>query len=930
MAVTGSTVRDDEAMVLAVVRALVSERHTVERAASVTLDSGLDRDLGLDSLAVAELLARVEDTAGVSFDPGVLGTVTTPRDVVAAIELTPATARGRRAAVRRPAPAPVQDVPEAAATLNDALSWHVGTHPERTHLRILGAGEEELSYGDLHRAATEVAAGLLTRDLRPGERVGIMLPTGRDYFASFLGVLLAGGVPVPLYPPARPAQLAEHLRRQAGILANAQAAVLIAAREAAPLARLLRGHVDSMRHLVHPAQLAGHGGPVPPAAPHGPDLAMLQYTSGSTGDPKGVMLTHTNLLANIRAMGQAVQVGAGDVFVSWLPLYHDMGLIGAWLSSLYFGMPLVVMPPTTFLARPSRWLWAIHTHRGTLTAAPNFAYELCLRKIGDAELEGLDLRSLRMAFNGAEPVNPDTPDRFAARFGPYGLRAEALSPVYGLAENSVGLTFPPPGRQASPDRISRTELSHRGLARPVPADDPDAVRFMPCGRALPGHEVRVVDADGRQLGERVQGVVEFRGPSATAGYFRNPEATAALLRHGWLDTGDLGYLDRGELYVTGRVKDLIIKAGRNLHPEELERAVGDLPGVRKGNVAVFATTDQTGGTERLVILAETRLPEQAHPELRNRIVGVAVDLLEAPPDEVVLALPGTVLKTSSGKIRRAATRSRYEQGRVGRSRPPWWQVAGFAVRGLRPLSLRLARALAAVAFAAWCWLCLVAVGVPTLIALAVTRDLAGRRHLAGRAAKALARLTRTAVTVEGGDRLARLTDCVVVANHASYLDGFAMSAALPGPLTFVAGEIFAHKPLIGFLLRRIGTRFVERTDRAHSVADARLLDEVARLGGRLVIFAEGSLAPRPGLRPFHMGAFTIAAHAGLPVVPIAIRGTRDMMRPDHGALIRRGHIRLLVDEPISPAGTGWGAAVALEHQARAAIARDCGEPDLGD
>ncbi|WP_040796564.1 AMP-binding protein [Nocardia higoensis] len=923
----------DEALLMAVVRDLVAERHTVDRAARAMLDSRLDHDLGLDSLGITELLARAEDAFGVSLERGVLGTVTTPRDLLTAVHCAPPRTRQKSMPVRRAAPPRIDRTPEATATLVEALSWHARTHPHRTHLRILSGGtkdggQDEISYGEVRSAAATVSAALLARDLRPGDRVAIMLPTGRAYFTTFLGVLLAGGVPVPVYPPSRPSQLAEHLRRQVHILGNAQARVLVTDPEAARLARLVRGQVESVRHVLTPEELAGYGeaeGSVRGAG----DIALLQYTSGSTGDPKGVTLTHANLLSNIRAMGMAAEVSTSDVFVSWLPLYHDMGLIGAWLSSLYFGVPLAVMSPLDFLARPAQWLWAIHAHHGTLSAAPNFAYELCLRKIADTELDGLDLGSLRMVFNGAEPVSADTVTRFAERFAAYGLRREAQAPVYGLAEACVGLTLPPVGRGPIVDRVDRNRFLRTGRAAPAADDDPDPLRFVGCGRPIPDHRIRLVDSAGNELGDRREGRIEFRGPSATAGYFRNPRATKALLRHGWLDTGDLGYLDGGELYVTGRIKDLIIRAGRNLHPEELELAVGDIPEIRKGCVAVFATSEHAGGTERLVVFAETRQTAAAPLDrLREHIIGVSVDLLGTPPDDIVLAPPGTVPKTSSGKLRRAATRERYEKGDVrARARPVWWQLARFAAKGAIP-GLRRARRLTATgAFALWCWSVLVAVGLPTLMVVAVVPGLGARRAVVRAAARSLARLTGTPVTVDRAERLARLTTCVVVANHASLLDGIALCTILPGRYTFVAGEVFERKPLIGFVLRRIGTRFVERVEREHSVADTRHLMEVALRGEGLVVFPEGSLSPVPGVRPFHMGAFVIAARAGIPVAPVAISGTRAIMWPDHGTIIRRGAIHLVVGEAILPAGDGWDAAIGLERGARAAIVGHCGEPD---
>ena len=536
-------------------------------------------------------------------------------------------------------------------------------------------------------------AGLVARGVEAGESVALMLPTSRAYFATFFGILLAGAVPVPIYPPARPAQLEDHLRRQSLILENAQAVMLVTVPEALRIAKLLRSSVESLRAVVSASELPAVSPDEARAVLHADDLALLQYTSGSTGSPKGVMLTHANLLANIRAMGEAAAVVSTDVFVSWLPLYHDMGLIGAWLGSLYHGIPLVVMSPMSFLARPDRWLRTISDVHGTLSAAPNFGYELCLTKIDDARLEGLDLSSWRLAFNGAEPVRPETIERFAARFAPYGLRREAIAPVYGLAEASVGLAFPPVGRPPVIDLVAREPLLRSGRARPADSDDPNPLRLVACGRAIPRHEIRVVDTTGDQLGERQEGCIEFRGPSATSGYFRNPDATRRLLHHGWLDTGDLGYVAGGDLFVTGRVKDLVIRAGRNLHPDELEGAVGDLAGVRRGRVAVFGVTDRERATERLIVLAETRESDRAaRAALRDRIVGVTIDLLGTPPDDVVLARPGAVLKTSSGKIRRAASRDAYEHGELDGTRgPPWLQLLRFAGSSAAP-RFRRARA----------------------------------------------------------------------------------------------------------------------------------------------------------------------------------------------------------------------------------------------
>ncbi len=929
--------QDCASPVLALVRGLVDEVHPQAASASVTLDSHFDA-LGIGSLELAELLSRVQDKFGVALPPHILASAETPRDLVAA--LSPALARGRpavrtgRAVASLPDTAPPAATPESAQSLNDMLNWHVGAAPERIHLRILDdAGDppnsSDISYGALHREAAAVAAGLIAHDVVPGEAVAIMLPTSRAYFVTFAGVVLVGAVPVPVYPPARPSQLPDHLRRTAGILSNARATMLVTVPEAVTLGHLLRSNVESLRHVVVPESLtrAGEGATPPLPRPRAEDLALLQYTSGSTGQPKGVALTHRNLLANIRVMGQAAGATGSDTFVSWLPLYHDMGLIGAWLGCMYFGVPLVVMSPQAFLIRPSRWLWAIHANRATMSAGPNFAYELCLSKIRDDAIEGLDLSSWRLAYNGAEPVSADTIERFGDRFAPYGFRREAITPVYGLAESSVGLAFPPPGRGPVIDRIRRDVFARSGQAEPARPGERD-LRFVACGRPLPGHEIRIVDAAGNELGDRREGRIEFRGPSATAGYFNNPAATRALFHDDWLDTGDLGYTVEADVYVTGRIKDMIIRAGRNLHPAELEEAVGDIKGVRKGCVAVFASPDPSGGPERLVVVAETRvLRDDARAALRSEIAATTVDLLGVAPDDVVLAPPRTVLKTSSGKIRRSASRALYQAGKIGaRPRALWWELARLRVRGTVPSLRRVRRAAGDVAFAGYAWAVYTILGLSVAVLLLVLPRARWRWRVARAAVRLLARLTGTAITVHGLDHLPSGTS-IAVANHPSWIDPLALAAVMPQSFLFVAAEVLEHQGINGFVLRRLGHQFVERHEREHGVADADRLAGLVRAGQSLVIFPEGRLARAPGLRPFHMGAFVVAARTGVPVAPVAIRGTRTILRPEHH-FPRRGAIDITVGEPINPSGNSWTAAVELQRAVRAAVLRLSGEPDV--
>jgi acyl carrier protein len=914
--------------VLETVRSLVSELRP-HGAPEVTLDSDLERDLGLDSLAVAELLVRLEDAFGVSLPDHVLEDAGSPRDLVRAVG--PAPPRSARTPPRPVVRSEPARRPQEVRTLTESLDWHAEVHPDRLHVRILDDEDgNEISYGALRHEARAVAAGLLEHGVSPGESVALMLPTSREYFVTFFGILLAGAIAVPLYPPARPALIEEHLRRQSAILQNARASVLVSPPEARALSRLVRSHVESLRSVLTPDQLPASGDTALPVA-HPRDIALLQYTSGSTGNPKGVVLTHSHLLANIEAMIRASAAGPEDVFVSWLPLYHDMGLIGAWLGSLHLGMPLVSMSPLSFLLRPARWLQAISDHKATLTGAPNFAFELCLRTVSDEERASMDLSSWRLAFDGAEAVNAETLRRFTKGFASCGLRPETLMPVYGLAEAAVGLTFPPVGREPVFDRIVRSRFLQSGRARSVSeheTDENDVIEFVACGLPLPGYEVRIVDDADRERADRTEGHIQFRGPSATSGYFRNPEATRRLFHGDWLDTGDLGYVADGDLYVTGRLKDLIIRAGRNLHPEEMEQVVGQVPGVRKGCVAVFGTPDPTAGTERLVVVAETRETDRAAlDEIRQRVVAGVVDLLGSAPDEVVLAPPGTVPKTSSGKIRRAETRARYEKGELRPERRGLLrQLASFALSGFSTRLRRLRRALADSAYAAFGWVMLAGIGLPLALVLALTPTIRLRWAALRAAAKSALVVSRVPVRVHGASSLPS-GPYIIVSNHASWADGIALAATMPGRLRFVAGEVFARQPVIGYVLRRGGTVFVERGDREHSVADAARLVTLAKGEEHLTIFPEGGLAPLPGLRQFHLGAFTAAASAGVPVVPVAIRGSRRVIRPG-GKVLRRGTIDVVIGRPLRAGGSDWHDAVALQEAAREQILRHCGEPDL--
>jgi len=912
---------------------LVRELHGQSaRAFDVSLSSRLDRDLGIDSLGRTELMLRIERVFRIRLPAGIMGEAETVGDILAALERSPPSAEGGVAAEPPPSSQPAVAAAMGAKTMVEALEWHVAHHPDRRHLTVLQDETTTLAtmtYGELATAARAVAAGLIARDIGPGDRVALMLPTGTDFFTAFFGILYTGAIPVPIYPPMQLSQLEEYLRRQAGILCNAEARMLVTVPEALRLAGLLRGLVPSLSAIASVGELRQVAAPIAlPIVKDPSATALIQYTSGSTGDPKGVVLSHANLLANITAIITAVEATSAEVMMSWLPLYHDMGLIGAWLAPLYVGAPCYIMSPLSFLARPQTWLWACHRYRATISAAPNFAFEMCLKEIGDADLVGLDLTSLRLVANGAEPVSIHTLRRFIERFGRYGFRPGAMAPVYGLAECAVALALPPPGRAPLIDRVKRDGLSRHGIAEPAAPDDPNAIEIVACGRPVPGHEIRIVDDAGRELEERREGRLEFSGPSATSGYFRNEAKTRQLIRDGWLDSGDRAYMAGGDVFITGRIKDIIIRAGQHIYPHEIEEAVSDIAGLIKGGVAAFGIADPGSGTERVVVVAETMQADATGQErLKARARALVTDIVGSPPDDIVLVQPGTVPKTSSGKIRRAAAKEHYLARQFDLPRRTLrWQITRLWLAGLSGRLLRFRRTAFEYLYATWWWTVLgIAVGAGAAAVFVLPRR--SWRWVAVRAlARAALHAMAVPLCVKGAERLPT-HHAVLVFNHSSYADALVTAAVLPGEPAFLAKSELAHQPFTGALLRRLGALFVDRHDLAGGLADTAAATAFAREGRVLVVFPEGTFTRQAGLLEFFTGAFKIASEARLSVYPGVLRGTRSMLRSDQW-FPRHARVEVEILDPLSPSRSDFASIVQLRDRVRQAILSRCGEPDL--
>jgi fatty-acyl-CoA synthase len=935
--------------VLDIIRGLLRELGSEQRVRTVTPDSALERDLGLGSLERVELLVRCERRFGRRLPDEVAQQAETPADWVRAliaceVSVHPRDAQRERYHIEQP-PRTAAEPPASARTWVEVLRYHAGLEPERVQVHLLeGDSGQDISYGRLLEMASQVAAGLRARGLQQNDTVAIMLPTSSDFFYAFFGVMLAGGVAVPIYPPARLDKIEEYVGRQVKILRNAGVRFLISFDRARSVSQLMGLKLPSLLGVTSVAELQRIGleaSPHPRALDAQPsEIAFIQYTSGSTGDPKGVVLTQENVLANARGIGWAVDFRPDDVVVTWLPLYHDMGLIGAWLFSVYHGAPITVLSPLDFLSRPERWLWALHDSGGTLCPAPNFAFELCARKIRDEALQGLDLSRWRVAINAGEAVLPETLARFAERFRPFGFRPEAYVPCYGLAESSVALTFPPINRPPRIDVIKRGLYAREGRAVPVPdaaltgsnGEAPDArdgdpggnvLRFVANGAPLPGHEVRLMDDEGHAVPERVQGRIWFRGPSRTPGYYRNPEATAAVMDdEGWMDSGDLGYWAGGELFVTGRAKDLIIRAGHNIVPQEVENAAAEVKGVRRGCVAAFGSREAQSGTERVVVVAETR---ESSPQERKRIKAEIVHCVAAigvPPDRVVLVPPQSIPKTSSGKIRRNETRHLFENGTLGEgARAPWLQMVRlwggnlgmWVARKGAKFALALRRACDTAAAAAIS-------SLGNAIARMVPQ--ARRARVAQASARWLVRLTGQALKLQTLAQLDGVRPAVFVANRAGSLDALILAGVLPQEVLLAdPGEVKFMPRQAASLLRHL---VLNSPADAGQSAGWRLRDGIRQAleAGHSVLVLSDSAPGAAAVRSrYRLDAFHAAALTGRPLVPVGVRGTAHVLGSRNVTIYREA--KVTVGKPIDTSRCDQRELVDLRDRVRAEIAELC-------
>jgi fatty-acyl-CoA synthase len=557
-------------------------------------------------------------------------------------------------------------------------------------LRILDRRERSrwLAWPEVRDRARSVAGRILSSGVVPGQRVALVYPTCAGFFDAFFGVLLAGAVPVPLYPPVRLGRLDEYQDRTTVMLRAVDARLVLADKG---VRRLLGPAVEAAQPSLgcRTVDELARAEPCSIEVEEG-DLALVQFSSGTTVDPKPVALSHRAVVAQTVRLNAFWPDRNGIIHsgVSWLPLYHDMGLIGCVFPALERGATLTLIPPELFVARPATWLRAISRYRATVSPAPNFAYGLCVERIRDDELKDVDLGSWRVALNGAEPVAAEVLRRFQRRFAAWGFRPEALTPVYGLSEASLAVTFSPIDRPFTSRRFDRDALAARAEA----IDDPTGVEIVSVGRPLPDFELRIVDKRHREVPERRVGRVLVRGPSLMEGYLGRRRATARAIRDSWLDTGDLGFVtEDGDLYLTGRAKDVLILRGRNHSPVEVEHAVDTVDGVRTGCAAAMSFMPEDAERELLLVLVEAQknVSVSEFPEVARKVAHAVLAASGLEPDRVEVLEPGVLPRTSSGKIRRREALQRWRANALTRPAPANpFRLAAAAVRS----SLAMARA----------------------------------------------------------------------------------------------------------------------------------------------------------------------------------------------------------------------------------------------
>ncbi len=567
--------------------------------------------------------------------------------------------------------------PVGMLTLAAILREHHQAAPQKPAVILQHAGKDdlEISWQRFFEMASSYADLYSSRGLQPGEIVILILENGEALVDSFFGAILGGQIPAIMPFLTEKLSVERYRADLANLISVTNPAAIVTSPEFEPEVRLALSEGGPVRAIITTSEITGPSDIYPVGqnfdrlqglASPPETIALLQHSSGTTGLQKGVALSHTAILNQINAYGAAIHISKEDVIVSWLPLYHDMGLIAGFLLPLLSGIPLVLMSPFDWVRAPQRLFQAVSRYRGTLTWLPNFAYNFCAQKIRDRHMEGVDLSSWRAVINCSEPIRSESHSLFFEKFRGYGLKSSALQTCYAMAENVFGVTQSDLDCGPLVDEIDSRTFFQKHLAVPAQPGEP-AMRLVSSGRALVNTELRILDTRRHPLPERQIGEVSLRSDSMLSGYYHRSDLTEKAFHSGWYMTGDLGYLLNGELFVTGRKKDLIIVGGKNIYPQDIEALVNQVPGVHSGRAVTFGVFDESQGTEEVVVVAEIDTEvfaaHEDDPEHKKRLAQ-EIRQIVATNSAVVLGAvhlvgPKWLLKTSSGKIARAANREKY-------------------------------------------------------------------------------------------------------------------------------------------------------------------------------------------------------------------------------------------------------------------------------
>lgn len=534
------------------------------------------------------------------------------------------------------------------------------------------SAETSYSFAAIERASARFGGAMQALGLKKGDRVALILAANEDFVLSFFGAIRAGIIPVPIYPPMGLGQLQTYLDNTRHIVNRSGARAIVTLAKVKRLLGTVQENCPALEQVVTVESIRDSQEPLRYEKITLDDPAFLQFTSGSTSRPKGVTLTHGNLAANIHCiMEDGLRINDDDIAISWLPLFHDMGLIGFVLAPIYYRTPVAFLSPLLFLKRPITWFQAFTRYRGSIAYAPNFAFALAVKRVREADLGNIDLSRWRIAGCGAEPIRPETLEAFANMFAKVGFRKEALYPSFGMAESSLAVAFTDFGEGMKTLTVHGPTLWAEGNVKLVADEDDDAVRLVSCGPAFPKHDIQIFAQDdtasATPLGEDTVGEVRLAGPSIMRGYWDDEEKTRDAFAGKYLRTGDLGFLHDRRLYICGRSKEVIIVNGRNYYPQDLEWEASKVKGVRKGNVIAFGTGDPTGKVrdrERVIVVFELQdaVTPAEIPAIAVAVRAAVQEGMSLALDDTLAVAAGTLPKTSSGKLQRAKTRELYEQG----------------------------------------------------------------------------------------------------------------------------------------------------------------------------------------------------------------------------------------------------------------------------